>query len=160
LNCMSKELINHFYHSFQQKNWQAMQSCYHDRATFTDPVFQQLSVREVRAMWHMLASAGQDLRIDFTDVASDEKKGSCHWEAWYSFSRTGRKVHNIIDASFEFEGEKIIRHADSFDLWHWSGMALGLSGKLLGWSPFVRNKIRATAKKSLLTFVRNHPEYQ
>jgi ketosteroid isomerase-like protein len=157
---MSRELIEKFYCSFQNKDWKTMQSCYHTDARFTDPVFQNLSVKEVKAMWHMLCLAGKDLTVTFNRIESSEQEGSCHWEATYSFSRTERKVHNIIAASFEFRDGKIVRHEDVFDLWRWSGMALGMTGKLLGWSPMVQNKIRATARKSLTEFIAEHPEYQ
>jgi hypothetical protein len=78
--------------------------------------------------------------------------GSAHWEARYLFSATGRKVHNIIDARFELRDGKIVRHADSFDLWRWSGMALGAKGKLLGWAPPIKNAIHRTAIRGLEAF--------
>ncbi|HNP76912.1 MAG TPA: hypothetical protein PKM91_06725, partial [Cyclobacteriaceae bacterium] len=53
----------------------------------------------------------------------------------------------------------IIQHKDSFDLWRWSGMALGLSGKLLGWTPMIQNRIRATAMGNLKKFMEQNPGY-
>lgn len=144
-----QELVVKFYNAFQNKDWQTMQTCYHDEATFTDPVFQNLNSKELKAMWHMLITAGKDLQLQFSDIRATENKGSCHWEAFYSFSKTGRKVHNIIEASFEFKDGKIFRHTESFDLWRWSRMALGLPGTLLGWSPFLQNKIRGMARANL-----------
>jgi ketosteroid isomerase-like protein len=111
-----EELITKFYTAFQNKDWKTMQSCYHDEVVFSDPVFQNLKGNEAKAMWHMLVSAGKDLKLDFSNAKANDKSGSCHWEAFYSFSRTGRKVHNIIDATFEFKDGKIIRHSDVFDL--------------------------------------------
>lgn len=153
-------LIHKLYTSFQIKDWRTMQSCYHDEAIFTDPVFQNLTSREVKAMWHMLAGAAQDLKVLFGEVKAYENKGSCRWQAWYQFSRTGRNVHNVIEAQFEFKEEKIFRHHDQFDLWRWSRMALGVPGILLGWSPIIRNKIRKTARKGLAKFILEHPQYQ
>ena len=40
-----------------------------------------------------------------------------------------------------------------FDLWRWSGMALGLKGKLLGWLPPVQGAIRKTAGDGLKAFM-------
>ncbi len=155
-----ENLIHKLYTSFQIKDWKTMQSCYHEEATFNDPVFQHLTAKEVKAMWHMLAGAAQDLKVIFGEVKSSENSGSCQWQAWYKFSRTGRSVHNIIAAQFEFKDEKIVRHADEFDLWRWSRLALGGPGILLGWSPLVRNKIRKNARKGLAKFILEHPEYQ
>lgn len=131
-----------------------MQRLYHSQAYFSDPVFTSLNSTEVKAMWQMLISAGKDLRIEFHNIKADEKRGSCHWEAWYTFSRTGRKVHNVIEASFEFRDGLILSHKDKFDFWRWSRQALGVAGVLLGWTPFLRNKIQATAASGLQKFMR------
>jgi len=147
------DVINAFYSAFRDKNFKLMQSLYHDGATFTDPVFGNLSATQVKAMWEMLLSSSKDLRIEFSNAAADSTKGSCHWEAWYTFSKTNRPVHNIIDASFEFSDGKIFKHTDKFDLWRWSRQALGLSGVLLGWTAGVQNKIRTTARARLDSFI-------
>src|SRR5689334_21678512 len=140
-----KDVIEKFYSAFQRKDWKVMQECYHPEIRFSDPVFTELKGDSARAMWHMLTNAGKDLTLTFKNVRSSGDTGSCDWEAFYSFSRTGRKVHNVIHASFEFKDGKIIRHKDSFDLWKWAGMALGTAGKLLGWTPMIQSKIRNTA---------------
>jgi ketosteroid isomerase-like protein len=146
-------LIRQFYVAFEQKDYETMQSLYHANASFSDPVFQHLTATEVRAMWEMLIKAGTDLKVSFSGIKVDETFGMCRWEAWYTFSRTGRKVHNIIDASFEFEDGKILAHQDAFDFWRWTRQALGMPGILLGWTPFIRNKVRATARKGLSKFM-------
>ncbi len=70
-------LIHTLYTSFQVKDWRTMQTCYHEEAIFSDPVFQNLTAKETRAMWHMLTSSAQDLKILFSDVTADASKGSC-----------------------------------------------------------------------------------
>ena len=137
-----------------------MQLCYHDAVIFSDPVFRNLKGPEAKAMWHMLILAGKDLTLTFQNITAYGASGSCDWDAHYSFSRTGRKVHNIIHARFEFKDGKIIKHTDSFDLWKWSAMALGISGSLLGWTPLIQSKIRGTADKNLKKFIEEHPEYK
>ena len=156
----TEQLIEKFYISFQNKNWKGMQECYDDTVIFSDPVFQLLKGKEAFAMWHMLISAGKDLTLSFKNVKANDLSGSCQWDAHYSFSRTGRKVHNIIQAEFKFKNGKIIEHYDSFDLWRWSRMALGTSGVLLGWSSIVQDKIRGTAQSALRKFITEHPEYK
>jgi hypothetical protein len=146
-------LIHRFYSAFQNKDYSTMQKLYHSQAHFSDPVFTSLDSSGVKAMWQMLVTAGKDLRITFQDVKADDKRGSCHWEAWYTFSRTGKKVHNIIDASFEFKDGLILNHNDRFGFWRWSRQALGLPGWLLGWSPFLKNKIQQTAASGLQKFM-------
>jgi hypothetical protein len=81
---------------------------------------------------------------------------SAHWDAHYRFSATGRLVLNRIDASFEFDPQGLIlRHRDRFDFWAWSRQALGLPGLLLGWSPMLRNKVRAQAAGNLARYLSN-----
>ena len=149
----NEKLIQKFYSAFQRKDYVTMQGLYHPQARFSDPVFTSLNSAEVKAMWQMLIARGKDLIIDFKNIKADDKKGSCHWEAWYTFSRTGKQVHNIIEASFELRDGLIIMHKDDFNFWRWSRQALGGAGLLLGWSPFLRNKVRATAASGLQKFM-------
>jgi ketosteroid isomerase-like protein len=155
----NRALVEEFYSAFQKKDYAAMNNCYHADVHFRDPVFMDLHGDEARAMWHMLCERGKDLRLEFTNVRAGESAVSAHWEAWYTFS-TGRKVHNIINATFEFKDGKIIRHEDVFDLWRWTRQALGPVGVLLGWSPILKSKVRQTAQKGLNAFILNHPDYQ
>jgi hypothetical protein len=103
-------------------------------------------------MWRMLAERATSLELTFSGITADDTTGRAHWEARYVFSATGRKVHNVIDARFEFHAGKITRHADTFDLWKWAGMALGAKGKLLGWAPPFQNAIHKTAVRGLDAF--------
>lgn len=146
------ELIERFYRAFQEKNGPAMVACYHADVQFSDPVFTDLRGPHAGAMWKMLTERGKDLKLEFSDVRADDRTGSAHWEAWYTFTGTGRKVHNVIDAQFEFRDGKIVRHTDRFDLHRWAGQALGLPGKLLGGTGYLQNKVRAQAAKSLAQY--------
>jgi ketosteroid isomerase-like protein len=148
-----QQLIEKFYTAFQNRDYTTMQSCYHADATFHDPVFPNLDANQVRAMWQMLLTSAKDLKVTFDAIQTSGSTGSCKWQAWYTFSKTGRPVHNIIQASFDFKDGKILRHRDSFDLWRWSRMALGTSGLLLGWSPIVQNKIRSNARVALQKYI-------
>lgn len=157
---MSAALITQFYTCFQQKDFRGMQACYHPESEFSDAMFPFLEGKQVNAMWHMLTIAGSDLQIIFSHVNANEKEGSCQWEAFYTFSLTGRKVHNKIEATFLFKDGKIIQHTDEFSFWRWSRMALGITGALLGWLPAFRSKVQASIKQRLNKFIENNPEYQ
>ena len=147
------ELIHKFYSSFQARDADGMNACYHTDAVFSDPAFGTLEGQEATSMWQMLCERGKDLDIEFSHVHADDEKGSAHWEAWYTFSKSGRRVHNMIDASFVFKDGKIIQHADKFNLWRWSSQALGLTGALLGWTPFLQSAIRKQARQGLEKFM-------
>ena len=154
------ETIATFYRAFQQRDHAAMAACYHPDVRFSDPVFTDLRGDEARAMWHMLCEQGDDLILTYSAVSAEGDRGSAHWEATYTFSPTGRTVHNRIDASFTFEDGLIVRHVDDFDLWRWTRMALGATGVLTGWSGFTRSKVRTTARQGLRRFMDGHPEYE
>ena len=143
------DLIHRFYTAFQARDAQGMAECYHDQIRFSDPVFPALEGEDARDMWRMLCARGKDLELTYSDVQADERHGSAKWEAKYTFSGTGKKVHNVIEARFGFQDGKIITHTDRFDLWRWARMALGVPGVCLGWTPMVQKKIRATADQGL-----------
>lgn len=147
------ELIEQFYKSFQNKDAEAMAACYHPNVEFSDEVFPDLKGKRAGDMWRMLCARGADLKVEFRDVVADDTKGTAHWDAWYTFSSTGNKVHNSIDATFEFVDGKIHRHRDKFNFYNWASQALGTAGKLLGWTPIIRKKVQAEAAKNLDQFV-------
>lgn len=151
------QLLETFYAAFQKRDAEAMVSCYHANVWFSDPVFHDLRGPRAGAMWRMLCERATTLQVEYSGISADDTRGRAHWEARYDFSATGRKVHNVIDATFEFADGKIIRHADTFDLWRWSGMALGAKGKLLGWLPPIKNAIHKTAMKGLAAYEAKHP---
>ena len=150
----NKELIKTFYNAFQKRDFKTMTNCYHPEASFRDEAF-ELKGSEIGAMWQMLCEKGKDLEIIFT-VSDKEQVVTAHWEAKYTFSQTGRKVYNIIDAKFEFKDDKIFKHVDHFNFWNWSKQALGLPGLLLGWSPMLKSKVKQSAKQSLDSFISQH----
>ncbi len=149
----NEQLIETFYKCFQKRDAEGMAACYHQDVSFSDPVFPDLKGDQARSMWKMLCARGKDLEIQFSAVKANDSTGSAHWEAWYTFSGTGRKVHNVIDAEFEFRDGKIIRHKDQFGFWRWTRMALGPAGVLLGWTPIVQNGVRKKANQGLVDFM-------
>jgi len=151
----NEELIEIFYTSFQKLDAEAMARCYHPDIRFSDPVFPVLSQSEAGAMWRMLCFQAKNFELTFSDVEADERRGKAHWEAHYDFSATGRRVHNKIEAEFEFQDGKIIKHTDTFDFWKWSSMALGPVGFLLGWTPLLRKKVQKQAHERLARFVKS-----
>jgi ketosteroid isomerase-like protein len=145
----NEELVDQFYTSFGKKDFQGMQHCYADSAIFNDAVFKHLNAEQVKAMWQMLLSRSGDLKIVHRDVREKEGLVTAHWEASYTFTATGNKVLNKIDAEFEIQDGKIVRHTDHFNFYNWAKQAFGGGGFLLGWTKFFREKVTATAMKKL-----------
>ena len=149
----NEELIQTFYDAFGRLDYATMQNCYAADPVFNDPVFGILQGDEVRAMWEMLCKNAKDLTIHVEKIEVDGEYGTCNWTALYTFSKTGRKVINKVKAHMRIENGKITEHTDEFDIYKWSRQALGLPGILLGWSGYLKNKIRYNAKTNLQKFM-------
>ncbi len=150
----NQDLITRFYEAFSRLDAEAMASFYHENVVFQDPAFGILKGERAGNMWRMLCQSqkGKDFIVEFSNVEAGEKSGSAHWEAKYTFSKTGRKVHNRIEAQFEFSDGKIIKHTDVFDLRSWAKQALGFKGALLGGTNFFKKKLQAQTNGMLAKF--------
>ncbi len=141
-------IITKFYTAFKNLDAETMASCYHDDIEFEDPGFGKLNGEHAKNMWRMLCQNATDISITFDSVTDN----SVHWEAIYSFSQTGRKVHNKIDAKFEFKDGLIIKHTDNFDLHSWAKQAMGLKGLILGKTNFFKKKLHQQTGRLLAKF--------
>lgn len=148
------ELINQFYTSFANKDIVGMLACYHPQIAFEDPAFGKLQGKRAGDMWRMLLSNDKsELKITFSDVQADENSGSANWRAEYLFSQTGRKVNNVITARFVFKDGLIYRHQDDFNIHRWAKQALGMTGFVLGWTAFFKQKLQKKANRNLDFFI-------
>lgn len=151
--------LENFYAAFARLDTDAMAACYAPEAQFDDEVFSLRGHEQVMGMWRMLCDTtrakGLDVwKLSYSGIEADAQAGKAHWEADYRFSATGRMVHNRIDGAFVFNAQGLItRHRDHFDFWAWSRQALGAPGVLLGWTPFLRHKVRAQAAANLQKFM-------
>ncbi len=147
------ETIARLYDAFARRDGAAMAACYGAEAKFSDPVFPDLRGAEVGGMWRMLCEGGTDLRVEWSLLELTTTGGRVRWDAWYTFSATGRKVHNIVTSDLRLHDGLIIEQTDTFDFWRWSRQALGPAGVALGWTPFLRGKIQRVARKGLASFL-------
>jgi ketosteroid isomerase-like protein len=149
---MSESTVDEFYTALASRDGDAMAACYHDDVVFEDPAFGELRGGDACDMWRMLCSSGTDLRLEYHVLGSTDTTVRTNWIADYTFSATGNVVHNDIEATMTFRDGKIVDHRDHFDMWKWSSQALGLPGRLFGWTPVLRSKVRSTARGNLAHF--------
>lgn len=150
------ELIDRFYAAFHRSDGQTMAECYARDARFSDPVFTDLRGEEPGAMWRMLTARSSDLSVELVDravTADPTGSGSARWIARYTFGQTGRPVVNDVRSTFRFADGLIAEQHDDFDFARWARQALGAPGLLLGWTPYLRNKVRRTARAGLDSFM-------
>jgi SnoaL-like domain len=143
-----------FYEAFMVRDHYTMGLLYAEHATFSDPVFPLLNARGARMMWNMLLTRAEDLGIEVKIIEDSPAHASVDWVAHYTFGATGRPVVNRVHTEMALANGRIVRQVDSFSLWRWSRQALGAKGWLLGWTPVVRDRIRAQDAHSLREYAR------
>jgi hypothetical protein len=76
----------------------------------------------------MLTARADDLRVELVEHEAHDTTGSAHWLANYTFTQTGRKVHNDVRARFRFADMLIAEHDDAFGFHTFARQALGPPG--------------------------------
>ncbi|QNJ99169.1 nuclear transport factor 2 family protein [Constantimarinum furrinae] len=152
-----QHIIEKFYEAFTELDAERMIEYYHDEVTFQDPAFGILKGEAAKNMWRMLCESqkGKDFKVVTSTIEVAEKSAKAHWEAYYTFGKHKRKIHNIITANFEFKDGKIINHIDRFNLYKWSRQAMGAKGYLVGWTTFFRKKLQKRTNLKLSEFSKN-----
>jgi ketosteroid isomerase-like protein len=145
-------VVARFYEAFARKDAAAMAACYHPAATFEDPAFGPLDRDGACAMWAMLLSRSTDLQVTHQVLGETDDCVRARWEARYTFTRTGRPVLNRIEATFTLEDGLIRTHHDHFSFGAWARQAFGVTGLLLGWTPWFQAKVRAQALQALASY--------
>jgi hypothetical protein len=154
---LSHELIDTFYSAFQKKDSETMMGCYLSEATFNDEVFKNLNGNQAGKMWEMLLKNGKDMKMVYEITDDNVAFPKAKWTATYTFSKTGRKVVNVIYADFVIKEGKILTHTDTFDFHRWAKQAFGPMGVLLGWTGFFKTKIQKTVSQTLENYIAKHP---
>ena len=148
-------LLHKLFTSLDNHDHKEMSACYHPDATFSDIAFNLKGRKQIHAMWHMISET--DIRATFEVANTNDETGLVHLVDDYTFSDTGRAVHNVIESNFRFRHGLIIQHADSCDALKWARMAFGgLKGEIAGRCHFLRSR---AASGKLRKFVSAHQEY-
>jgi len=153
---MQKDIIVQFYEAFVNGDAKKMGECYSEDVVFEDPAFGILKGQKAKMMWQMLLSKkDKSPKIEFKNVELNGNKGKAEWTARYKYGEKNRNVINNVFAEFHIENGKIINHKDTFNVWKWSKQALGLPGLILGWTPFMKNKIQDTTNNMLKNYIKS-----
>lgn len=150
-----EQLIHTFYTAFRHRDFSTMQSCYADHATFSDPVFPNLNAAQVRSMSEMFLDKNKSLAVEYDNVQLESGLVVANWTADYVLSSTGNRVSNCISSQFIIESGKIIEQTDHFGFYRWSRQALGMTGVMLGWTPFIKRNVRHSAMAALQEYIRH-----
>jgi ketosteroid isomerase-like protein len=143
------ETIRRLYDALARRDGDAAAACYAGDAVFEDPAFGRLEGGAVKDMWRMLCERSDDLDVSLADCGMEGEDGWARWSAHYTFTRTGRPVHNEIRSRFRFDGDLIREQVDSFSLRRWGGQALGRRGAALGTAGLLGRAVRRQARGQL-----------
>jgi ketosteroid isomerase-like protein len=154
-NMLPKDAASSFYQAMNNRDSVSMNALYAPNATFSDPVFPQLTGNEVQTMWSMLMRGAQNFTVQHEIRHADDSTVHVKWIATYTFSQTGRRVVNLVETVMTFTNGKIVKQNDHFNFYLWARQALGLPGLLFGWTSWfqraVQNKTRAKIEKFKLS---------
>jgi hypothetical protein len=148
----AREVMHRFFAAFDAGDGAAMAACYSPVAHYSDPVFPSLAGDEVGAMWRMLTSRAAELSVSVEQLGGDDRHATATWIARYLFGPDRRPVVNRVRSRFDLGRGVILTQQDVFDLHAWSAQALGVRGRLLGWTPMVRSAVRRQAAEQLSEF--------
>jgi hypothetical protein len=146
------DLLVRFYAAFDRSDGAAMAACYSPVAHFSDPVYPSLAGDEVGAMWRLLTGRAAELSVEVEQLEADERTGRATWTARYLFGPDRRPVANRVHSRFDLGRGRILAHHDDFDFHAWSAQALGVKGRLAGWTPWVRSAVQREAAEQLRSF--------
>jgi hypothetical protein len=131
------KLIERLYRALDRHDSETMAACYHPKARFRDIAFALDRQTDIADMWRMICTT--DISAKFEIVSADEQSGAAKLVDEYTFSDTHRRVRNVIESRFTFQGGLIYTHEDTCDPKAWAAAALGgVTGFLAGRSRFMR----------------------
>jgi SnoaL-like domain len=155
-------VVTRFFDAFAQSDWQTMARCYHDKASFSDPIYPDLREERIVYMWHQLLGGAQQsgakskpkktlgleqLKLEYRILFGDERKAQVGWTATYVVG--GRSVSNEVLSTLAIWDDKIVRHVDEYNFWRWSRQALGLTGLAFGAMPWYQRSVQRSAQSRL-----------
>lgn len=146
---MPQQTILRLYDALGRGDGDTAAACYADDAVFEDPAFGRLEGGAVKDMWRMLCERSDDLAIELLESGAEGDDGWARWTADYTFTGTGRSVHNDVSSRFRFDGDLIREQIDSFSLRRWGGQALGRRGTVLGTAGLLGRAVRRQARSQL-----------
>ena len=152
-NKTTEAIIHKFYSAFRKRDAKTMAECYHEQIEFSDPAFGTLNGTEAALMWKMLCRSAKDLRLNYQIRSVSDSHARIQWEAFYTYGKNKRKVHNKVEARLEFEDGKIIRHKDKYSLWKWAAQTMGLNGVIIGGTSFFKKRLQKQSREMLQRFL-------
>lgn len=150
----NRELIEKFYQSFQNRDFEAMDNCYDDNIVYFDPLYHFLNGSNVKFMWKFRYANTNHFNLDFEQIKTDDEEYfTIEYRIRYVSEETGNVVDQSIKSYIRISSGKISEHSEAFSIHQWSSMVYGGIAKLIGWNRFYQNRLKKNARKKLLNFI-------
>lgn len=152
MHLQHEQLLKTLFQCLNAHDFEGIANCYHPDASFQDIAFTLKGKKQIHAMWDFICSPDEagiqsDIQAILLDLSANESTGRAIVVDIYTFRKHKRRVANLIESSFTFQGDKIIRQVDHCDPVCWARQAIGgISGFIAGHCGFVR---RGEAMKTL-----------
>ncbi len=145
-------IVTQFFEAFAKHDWRSIARCYHDKASYSDPLFPDLRGERIVYMWYqMLGTAGakqthsmNDLNLEYRILFGDERKAQVEWTANYVYA--GRYVRIEGLTTLAIWDDKIVRHVNEYNFWRWIRQAKGLTGLVFGGLPAYQRNVQRSAQ--------------
>lgn len=150
------QLVQRLFAALGARDHQAMATCYHEDAKFSDIAFDLHGRKRIHAMWHRICEGDIQVEVKRVESTSDGVKAVIVDR--YTFTKTGHPVVNEITSKFRFRDGLIIEHRDTCNALHWARQAFGgIKGELAGRLGFLRCR---AARKLMDEILEQHPQYR
>jgi|AntRauTorcE11898_2_1112593.scaffolds.fasta_scaffold21693_2 hypothetical protein len=149
------EIPKKLYQALNDRDYKSMWKLYAMDATFSDPAYGSLKGDEIKAMWHQICVRNTDLEAEILSVTqNDAQTISYSWKASYTHAMYNGEIENVINGEITVDKNgNILSQHETYSLWKWFSMAIGIAGKLLGWRTSMRENLQRSVRKSLDDFM-------
>jgi len=146
---INTEKVKEFYEALSRNDYEALIRLYHPDATYTDELF-SFKGKEIHALWYAATRPAMKLEVECLAIEEVNDRVQTKWKMGYTLDVINSRIELEEIGIFVFEGEKIMEHSDEYNFREWCTQAFGIIGTLLGWSSWLRNRVRKQARKSVL----------
>jgi hypothetical protein len=141
------DLVERYFNAMAVLDVDSMVGCWHAGISHSDPLFEDLRGRAVRARWDWQAANTERLELQHNMQFVDERKAQIGWQAKYLFK--GRPVGIAGRTVLTLWDDTIVRQIDEFEFAQWCGQAIGPLWFVLGRIGALRRYQRAKLRAAL-----------
>lgn len=150
----SYRVAHSYFDHLQDRNAAGAVELCHPDLHYFDPILGDLHGREALARWPIFFAQPHEPSLHFFDITAKDDTVHVRYFLHYTDAETGRKIDHGISAELTIRDNRITHHKDTFDIWRFATMKLGMRGRLLGFLPSTADALRKKARAELDAYLR------